>query len=247
MHLNVVITMAGRGSRFYEAGYVVPKYEIMANGRSLFDWSLLSLKNFLEPNTRVIFVCLKENNSYGYVRQRCEALGLRDIYVVELSEVTDGQATSAYLSNEYWLSIEPLLIYNIDTYVNPRALSPNHIRLGSDGWVPCFQVPGEHWSFVRLGEDGWAVDLAEKKRISHFASIGLYWFASAEHYKKAYDRFFVDAENLVRGERFIAPLYKQLILEGGKVSISDLLLEDVHVLGTPGELEQFIKSNPSIS
>ncbi|WP_218068005.1 glycosyltransferase family 2 protein [Candidatus Thiosymbion oneisti] len=247
--MNIVITMAGRGSRFYEAGYKVPKYEIMAHGRSLFDWSILSLTNFMTDDCRVIFVCLAENDSADYVSERCKALNLNDFHVLELDEITDGQATSAYVSRELWRQDDPLLIYNIDTFVNPVALKPTDIKPGSDGWVPCFQVPGDHWSFVRLGDDGWAVELAEKQRISGYASIGLYWFAHAGRYAETYDRFFADEGNLVRGERYIAPLYRQLIKDGGKISISDLKFDDVYVLGTPAELDQFLKierPNPNI-
>ena len=232
--------MAGRGSRFYEAGYKVPKYQITAHGRSLFDWSMLSLKNFLTEKTRVIFICLDEKKPSDFVLRRTKALGLTDVHIVEISEVTDGQATTAYLSQELWNPEWPLLIYNIDTYVKPHALKPSYIRPGSDGWVPCFQVPGEHWSFVKLGDDGWAVDLAEKQRISDYASIGLYWFSRAGRYVDLYDRFFSDRENLVRGEKYIAPLYRQLLAQGGKVSITDLHPTDVHVLGTPAELERFL-------
>lgn len=241
MSLNVVITMAGRGSRFYEAGYTVPKYEIMAHDRTLFEWSMLSLKNFLTPDSRVIFVCLEENKSSEFVLNQTKALGLTDVHIIEVKELTDGQATSAYLSRELWTPEWPLLIYNIDTYVKPHALKPGDIRPGSDGWVPCFQVPGDHWSFVKLGDDGWAVDLAEKQRISDHASIGLYWFSRADRYVELYDRFFSDPKNLVRGEKYIAPLYRQLLAEGGKVSLSDLPLADVHVLGTPVELDRFLK------
>lgn len=241
MSLNVVITMAGRGSRFYDAGYKVPKYEILAHERSLFDWSVLSLKNFLTPDSRVIFVCLDENKSSEFVLRRIKALGLTDVHIVELKELTDGQATSAYLSRDLWNPEWPLLIYNIDTYVRPQALHPADIRPGSDGWVPCFQVPGDHWSFVKLGDDGWAVDLAEKQRISGNASIGLYWFRRAGRYVELYDRFFNDPKNLVGGEKYIAPLYRQLLAEGGRVSLSDLPLSDVHVLGTPAELDRFLQ------
>lgn len=244
MALNIVITMAGRGSRFYDAGYKRPKYEILAHGRSLFDWSMLSLKNFITADTKVIFVCLAENNSSTYVQERCTALGLRDIQIVELDKITDGQATSAYLSHEYWLPSAPLLIYNIDTFVNPCALRPENIRPGSDGWVPCFQVPGEHWSFVKLDDDGWAVDLAEKQRISSHASIGLYWFSDSSFYIQAYQQFFADSCNLVLGERYIAPLYRQLVSEGKNISITDLQLNDVHVLGTPAELDTFLALSP---
>lgn len=243
---NIVITMAGRGSRFYDAGYTVPKYEIMAHGRSLFDWSMLSLQRFLAQPARVIFVCLAENRSGDYVRARSAALGLRDVHVVELDAVTDGQATSAWLSRGLWDPDAPLLLYNIDTYVEPRALSPDDIRPGSDGWVPCFTVPGDHWSFVRVGADGWATDLAEKQRISDHASIGLYWFARAAAYADAYERFFADPANLVRGERYVAPLYRQLLRDGGRVSIADLDPASVHVLGTPAELTAFLQAPPAV-
>jgi len=245
MH-NIVITMAGRGSRFYDAGYTVPKYEIMAHGRSLFDWSMLSLREFLSEPARLIFVCLAENDSGPYVRARCAALGLTDVHVLELDAVTDGQATSAWLSRHLWQPDAPLLVYNIDTFVEPRALAPADIRSGSDGWVPCFQVPGEHWSFVQLGADGWAVDLAEKQRISDHASIGLYWFARAAEFASAYERFFADPANLVRGERYIAPLYRQLLRDGRKVSIADLDPAAVHVLGTPAELQDFLDRTPPV-
>jgi dTDP-glucose pyrophosphorylase len=241
---NIVVTMAGRGSRFTAAGYTVPKYEIMAHGASLFDWSMRSLEHFITADSRLIFVCLAENHSGPYVQARCAALGWCDVHIVELEELTDGQASSAYLSRHLWLPDAPLLIYNIDTYVAPDALRPQHIKPGSDGWVPCFQVPGEHWSFVQVGADGWAVDLAEKRRISEYASIGLYWFADAAGYADAYERFFADPANLVRGERYVAPLYRQLIGDGGKVSISDLPVSSVHVLGTPAELQQFLEQDP---
>ncbi|MCB0361308.1 MAG: glycosyltransferase family 2 protein [Bdellovibrionales bacterium] len=246
MSLNIVITMAGCGTRFRKSGYKLPKYEILAHGRSLFDWSLFSLKNFLFADVKVIFVCLRENNSAAYVRQRCQAWGIRDFHIIELSAVTDGQATSAYAARECWIPHDPLLIYNIDTYVNPRCLSLSNIREGSDGWVPCFQAVGEHWSFVKIDEKGWVIDLAEKKCISNYATIGLYWFSRAEYYERIYLDFFSDESNLVKGERYIAPLYRQMISENGKVSTSFLSLDDVHVLGTPEELNSFVALNPEV-
>ncbi len=246
MQTNIVITMAGRGSRFYDAGYTVPKYQIEAHGSSLFDWSMLSLRHFLQEDSRVIFVCLAENQSGPYVRARCAALGLTNVEVLELESLTDGQATSAYLSRPLWLAPEaPLLVYNIDTFVHPDSLKPADIRAGSDGWVPCFGAEGEHWSFVAVGEDGWATDVVEKRRISPHASIGLYWFARSDVYADAYERFFADPGNLVKGERYIAPLYRQLLQDGRRVSISSLPLDAVHVLGTPAELGQFLQQDPA--
>lgn len=245
MNQNIVITMAGRGSRFYQAGYTVPKYEIMAHGHSLFYWSMLSLKNLLTPESNLIFVCLSENQSANYVREQCKNLGLNNVNIFELDSITDGQATSAYLSRHLWQPNSPLLVYNIDTYVNPHALQLSNIRQNADGWIPCFQVLGDHWSFVKLDENGWATDVAEKQRISDFASIGLYWFAKADEFVTAYDEFFKDSANLVKGERYIAPLYKNMISNHKKVSITDLPAKDIHVLGTPDELSTFLRKDLS--
>lgn len=243
MNSNIVITMAGRGSRFYDAGYKVPKYEIIAHDRSLFDWSMSSLANFINPNSRIIFVCLAENNSSAYVRQHSLKYGLKDVHIIELDEITDGQATSAYISRHLWDQDAPLLVYNIDTFVVPSVIKPEDIKQGSDGWVPCFKAPGEHWSFVKIGSDQWATEVAEKRRISENASIGLYWFSRARDYIHAYETFFSDPENMVKGERYIAPLYQQLIADGHKISIEDLPLDKVHVLGTPQELNDFLSKN----
>ena len=46
--MNVVITMAGLGSRFKKAGYTCPKYMIEVRNRTLFVWSMLSLKGFAD-------------------------------------------------------------------------------------------------------------------------------------------------------------------------------------------------------
>lgn len=231
--------MAGRGSRFYKAGYQVPKYAIEVHGRTLFEWSMKSLEGIIRSDDRLIFVCLAENNSGDFVRSMCAAMGFSNVVIQELDGVTDGQATSAYLTRSHWRLDEPLLVYNIDTYVEPSAISADCIRPGSNGWIPCFQVPGSHWSFVRLGSDGWAVEVAEKTRISDFASIGLYWFATGQVFVEAYEAFFTSPDSLVNGEKYIAPLYGHLIKNGMKVSISDIPVDAVHVLGTPEELQQF--------
>jgi dTDP-glucose pyrophosphorylase len=240
MKQNIVITMAGKGSRFYDAGYKVPKYQIMAHGKSLFEWSMLSLKNFITDDSRLIFVCLAENKSEPFVRNTCDQLGLKNVAIFELDKLTDGQATSAYASHHLWNNDLPLLIYNIDTFVLPRALKPENIRSGSDGWIPCFRVLGSHWSFVRLDDDLWAAQVAEKNRISDNASIGLYWFSTAQQYLEAYEEFFNTDENLVKGEKYIAPMYAHLINQGLKISISNVAINDVHVLGTPKELDAFL-------
>lgn len=239
MHTNVVITMAGRGRRFAEAGYNAPKYEILAQGRSLFNWSMASLANFLSRGSRVVFVALRGNGTRDFLHANLRGLPISDVRILELEAVTDGQATSAYQSKDLWRLDAPLLIYNIDTYIDPHRLAPRLIRRGSDGWLPCARLSGSHWSFVALAEDGWAVDVAEKVRISDYASLGLYWFARAGDFVAAYEHMAGADRSGTEGERYVAPLYKRILQSGGKVSISVLPASAVGVLGTPKELDSF--------
>lgn len=237
---NIVITMGGLGSRFRNAGYDVPKYEIVAHGKSLFEWSLLSLSAYFRQSYRLSFVALEETQPTKFINEQCAKLGIKPADVVLLDELTDGQATSAVRGIEGDLS-DPseLVIYNIDTFIFPGELKAHQPRPGSEGWIPCFNVPGDHWSFAKVDETGWVCDVAEKTRISDNASVGLYWFKSAQDYLDLYNEHFANGQGSVRGERYIAPMYSTLLKRGGKVSMSILSKDAVIGLGTPDELHSF--------
>lgn len=241
---TIVITMAGRGARFRDADYKVPKYEIVVHNRTLFEWSMHSLRHFLSAPSKIVFVCWAENHSRDFVLNQSRALGLHQVDVFEIDQMTDGQATSAYVSRALWLTDSPLLIYNIDTYVNPKCLRPELIRAGSDGWIPCFRAQGSHWSFVQVDSTQWAERVTEKEPVSDWASIGLYWFARAQDYVSAYEDYYAQGQHRVNGERYIAPMYNQLIQEGRRVSISELPADAIHALGTPRELHDFEQRGP---
>ena len=130
-----------------------------------------------------------------------------------------------------------MVIYNIDTHVDAEYLHPSHFA--GDGWIPCFEGPGDAWSFVRIGDNGNAVEVREKERISPSATIGLYGFSSFYLYEKTYHEFFADQDNVVKGERYIAPMYNHLIQQDKRISISLVPFAAVHALGTPMDVDRF--------
>jgi dTDP-glucose pyrophosphorylase len=235
--MNIVITMAGLGTRFKEAGYAVPKYRIEAQGRTLFEWSMISLAGFYSKENRYIFVVRKEDGSADFIREMCAKLGFENHFVIGIDAMTDGQATTAMLAAGLWDKNMPLLVYNIDTFVKPGAM--NREELKGDGFIPCFPGKGDHWSFVKLNADGRAVEVREKERISGYCTLGAYYFKTAALYEKLYREFFALPKSLEKGERYIAPMYNYLIQKGGEVYISVVRERDVFVLGTPAELEFF--------
>jgi len=234
----ITITMAGFGARFAAAGYTVPKYRIEVLGRPLFDWSMLALSAFRESGWDFAFAVRAAEQAGDFITARCRHLGIPIRHILELPGPTDGQATTAYLLAELAPADVPFAVFNIDTFVRPGAMTPRDIPEDCHGWVPCFPGEGEGWSFVRLDEAERAVELREKKRISSHATLGLYWFKSAELYRDAYQRYFSGGGE-EKGERYIAPLYNQLIADGLGVRITTIEVGDVGLLGTPEQVRVF--------
>lgn len=235
--MTIVITMAGIGARFKKAGYPMPKYQITVHGKTLFEWSMESLKAFRRPEDTYLFILRKEDHATDFIREKCLAMGILQVQVIELDEMTDGQATTAMLGAKYWKKESPLLIYNIDTYVESGQMRPE--ELCGDGFIPCFCGEGDHWSFVRLEEDERAVEVREKVRISDYCTLGAYYFRTCELYETLYEEYYSEETNMEKGEKYIAPLYNYLIQKGKEVRISVIDVEKIHVLGTPEELDYF--------
>ena len=241
-NIDIVITMGGLGSRFKKAGYTVPKYMIEARGKSLFEWSMISLEGYRDRTDKYIFLALKDDSCdvEAFIRDKCSLLDISGYHIILLDELTDGQATTAMLAGRYWDREHSLLIYNIDTYVEPGEM--NSAELKGDGFIPCFRAEGNHWSFVRLDDEGRVAEIKEKKRISDHCTLGAYYFRTCGLYEDLYNEYYRrgKASELVNGEKYVAPLYDYQLTKGGEIYISDIEPQKVHVLGTPEELQVFI-------
>lgn len=238
--IDVVITMGGLGSRFRKMGYSVPKYMIEAKGKTLFEWSMISLEGYNEDVDQYIFIAMKDDTCdvESFINEKCVKLGFQNYRVIILDYLTDGQATTAMMAKRYWNPDHALLIYNIDTYVEAGEM--NSAELKGDGFIPCFQAAGDHWSFVRLDDSGKVVEIKEKKRISNHCTLGAYYFKTCALYNDLYDEYYSKTQELVNGEKYVAPLYDYLLSKNGNIYISNIQPEKVHVLGTPEELQAFL-------
>ncbi len=235
--MTIVITMAGLGSRFAKAGYTVPNYMIEVKGKTLFDWSMDSLKGYHKADTEYIFIVRKEDQAKDFIVSHCQAAHIANRKIVEIDGLTDGQATTAMLAAPYWKKDSELMIYNIDTFVESYELKAEDIA--GDGYIPCFHAEGDHWSFVKLDEDQRAVEVREKVRISDNCTLGAYYFKSCKLYEDLYEEYYSNEDKLEKGEKYVAPLYNFMIEKGMDVRISIIDFGKVHVLGTPEELEIF--------
>lgn len=235
--MNIIITMAGLGSRFTKAGFDKPKFLIKTYGKTLFEWSMDSLIDYNSHVNKYVFIVRKELKAKDFIINIMKKYGNFNIEVIEIDYLTDGQATTTYLGSKNINLTDELMIYNIDTYIEPYNLKYSDLK--GDGFVPCFNSLGDHWSFVK-GENGIAEDVVEKKRISDNCSLGAYYFSSASLFVKLYEEMYLNKATVK--EKYIAPMYKLMIQKGYSVYYNLLNPECVHVLGTPEELKEFEQS-----
>ncbi len=231
--MNIIITMAGEGRRFKQIGIIKPKHMIEVKGKTLFEWSILSLKNFYDMN--FIFITRKSHNSTDFIKEKCRSLGIKGYTIKEINYLTKGQAETALITEEIITDLgDDIIIYNIDTYVEPNQLKPEHIK--GDGWIPAFEAEGDRWSFVKIDTDFKVKDITEKIRISDYGTIGLYYFKSFKLFSMLYFKYSFDNKK----ERYIAPLYGVMI-QDPTLSIYSHIVDKkaVHVLGTPDDIKQF--------
>lgn len=229
--VEVVVAMAGHGQRFVDAGWSVPKPMIDVLGTPMFRIAVDALP--LGPDDGLTFVVLDDHVRAGLATTIAEAYG-EAARVVALPEPTRGQAETVLRAAEVLDPDRPLLIHNADTVCRfPRAA----LDLDADGALVVFEAPGDHWSFARLGEGTRVVEVAEKVRISPWASTGTYWFRSVGRFA-ALAGAAIEGARAVRGEYYVAPLYQDLLDQGGTVEA--IVADEVEVLGTPAELEVYL-------
>ncbi|MBN2715395.1 MAG: glycosyltransferase family 2 protein [Deltaproteobacteria bacterium] len=231
---TAVITMGGIGKRFLDAGYTIPKYRIVVNGKSLFVWAMESLKAYIDDGSPFIFIVKKSDNSETFIKEESAMIGIVDVTVVEIDAATDGQATTALFAGDCISRTDPFFVYNIDTHIRPGSVTA--YKGDADGWIPCFAGKGDAWSFVALDKYGTATEVREKVRISDNATLGLYWFSSYALYDETYQAYYGNHNGAMPAEKYIAPMYNYLISNGRKVTISTIKNEDVIPLGTPEEV-----------
>lgn len=164
--------------------------------------------------------------------------GINNVEVIGIDYLTDGQASTCMLAIPYCEDNKPILVYNIDTYVESNEMRYEDII--GDGYIPCFRADGDHWSFVKTDKQGKVIEVREKDRISDNCTLGAYYFSSAYLYRRLYNEYYKDDSNVENKEKYIAPLYNYMIKKGMLVTMSIVDEKKVHVLGTPEELQSFI-------
>jgi hypothetical protein len=233
----IVLPMVGLSSRFFDAGYTLPKYQLPLHGRTVFAHVLGSFRKYFDSD-EFLFICRADYGAERFIHRELHAQGVRHARIQVLAESTRGQADTVYRGTCGVGGDEELFIFNVDTFrpgFQKSALAP-----ACDGYLEVFVGDGEHWSFVEPGPQARVRRTSEKQRISELCSDGLYHFRRKADFDRAFESARAEGDT-VKGEFYVAPLYNRLIAAG--LDIRYERIEPAHVVfcGTPVEYRALLQ------
>lgn len=238
--LTIVIPMAGRGSRFADAGYELPKPLIPIHGVPMIEVVVRNLAP--SDEARFVFLCQAEHlQTYDFADRLREAAPGCEI--VPVDGVTEGAACTVLLAEGQIDPDDVLVIANSDQWVD-RAMD-DHLGvlrdLGLDGLIMTMTANDPKWSFVRLDGRRLVTEVVEKVPISDEATVGIYVFARGGDFVRAAHAM-IAADERVNGEFYVAPVYNRLIAEGARIGIDNVGSDGdgMYGIGIPADYERFV-------
>lgn len=236
MKPNILVPMAGLGSRFIKEGFKVPKQLINIKDKHLIDISLDCLDY---EGCNLIFVVRDETVYNFHMDDLLRKKFGDDIKVVVLDKLTDGSVCSCLYAEEYIDNDAPLIIHTLDIEFRP-VFNPHIMNnLNGDGLLLTFKSNSSNYSYAKVDKNGFVTQTAEKKAISSDACVGIYGFKKGSDFCK-YAREMIKRDLRTNNEFYISPLYNLLIEDGKKIRTEDV--DKMHVFGTPDEFH-FYKDN----
>ena len=142
----IVIPMAGLSSRFFKAGYHIPKYQLPLNNKTIFSWAISSFSNYFITDF-FVFIYREIYNTKEFIEQEIQKLGILDYQLICLDHETLGQADTVYQGIANISEDTELFIFNIDSKLL-NFTKPSWINQ-CDGYLEVFQGEGNHWSFIK--------------------------------------------------------------------------------------------------
>lgn len=233
--MQIVIPMAGRGKRFEDAGFSVPKPLIEVHGRPMIQ---LVVEN-LGIQGNYIFICRKDHYQKYSLETMLNRICPR-CQIILVDQITEGAASTVLLAKELINNEDELVIANSDQWVDwhPSNFLSYLRQRDADGGILTFTAYDDKWSFVKLDENGRVTEVAEKKRISDIATVGIYYYKKGSYFVKAAEQM-IEKNIRINNEFYVAPAYNEMILAGKKIYIYPV--SKMLGLGTPTDLEAFLR------
>jgi dTDP-glucose pyrophosphorylase len=237
--INVVIPMAGKGQRFYEKGYHIPKPFIDVHGKMMIE---RVLDNLQLPNAKYFLIALHDHlkNYKPYIDKINSNY---DSEIIPIERTTDGPACTVLAAHRQINNEVPLLIANSDQIVDIEISDYTNdcLKRNLDGSIMTFKDTDPKWSFAKVNEKGLVTEVKEKVPISNNATVGIYYFRAGKLFcEGAMDM--IAAADKTNSEYYVCPIYNYVIRQGKNIGIFEIDLRKMHGTGTPEDLEEYLST-----
>lgn len=232
--LNVLIPMAGAGSRFAQSGYTFPKPLIEVCGKPMIQ---VVVEN-LNIQAKFIFLVQKEHYEKYNLKYLLNLIS-PDCTIVQIDGATEGAACTTLLAKEFINNDHPLVIANSDQFIEWDSNNVMYAfgAAGIDGGILTFKSTHPKWSYAKLDENGFVSEVAEKKPISDNATVGVYYWKKGSDYIK-YAEQMIRKNIRTNNEFYVCPVFNEAIKDGKKIRVKQI--EKMWGIGTPPDLEYFL-------
>ena len=229
--MNILIPMAGLGSRFKASGYTVPKPLIPIEGKPMIENAV----DTLGIKGNFIFITQKKHNLKSHLQSIYE-----NCNVIEIDYITKGSACTCLLAKEYINNDLPLIITNCDQIMwwDDKSFATFVENYPYDGFVVTYTSDTIKNSYIRLNRDGFGVELAEKQVISSISLNGIHYWRQGKDFVYSAETMIKNNENY-NGEFYVAPTYNNLIKKGKKIGVYHIPNEQHNAVGTPEDLIKY--------
>lgn len=237
--LNIVIPMAGAGSRFEKAGYTFPKPLIDVNGKPMIQVVVDSMNidaNFIYIVQKIHREKYNLDTLLNLITPNCK--------IVDVDGLTEGAACTVLLAKEYINNENQLILTNSDQYIewNSTDFMYQMNEKNFDGSIMCFEATHPKWSFVKTNESKIITEVAEKNPISNQATAGIYYWKHGSDFVK-YAEQMIKKNIRVNNEFYTCPVYNEAIQDNKVIFSYEIPSKNMWGLGTPEDLNHFLENN----
>lgn len=236
--MDVLIPMAGLGSRFRKTHGDLPKPLIEVDGKTLIEHSI----NSFDVDARFIFVTRKMPDPSHNERLSEMLRKLRPDGVEVMIDLPTAGASQTCLAARHLIDgDQPLMIYNCDQIIRwqPKDYLDFITRHGCDGSVVLYRSRDPKNSFAEV-TDGKITKLVEKQPISDHALIGFHHWARGKDFVLSADKLVDDFRLSGKPECYVSETYNYLIEQGSTILPYHVSDNTYIPLGTPEDVARYL-------
>jgi NDP-sugar pyrophosphorylase family protein len=237
MNLIIPIAMSSKFFNLNDYGYPKPLIEIM--GKPMIQHVVENVTKGINFK-RVIFIVKQDECEKFHLDNTLNLLSPTKPIIIKLREDAKGALCSILMAVEHINSDEPLIISNADQIFDVEIANFIKQFTNSELDAACLTFTSVHprWSYVRTDNTDFIIETAEKRPISRKAIAGFYMYRKGSDFIK-FGMESIRHGSSIDGKYFIAPVFNEFLLAGGKVGHYRIHNDSYHTFYSPKKIEEY--------